>query len=219
MRGLIGLSLSCLMLAPFADAGAASFTREGLTFSDELGGFRLASVTGTGTFEDPFVVEEDIGGQGPAVLLITGLRSSFGNRAGTQHLTGFAVVKRVRNLSNQVWRDYRMELRETMEHASPYGDGLSFGQAATGRTVDSSSFRQIRAIDEPFDGLAFEDGDVPLGAMAEFRFLITDETPARRILLVQDLSPPSAALPPEAPWQGPVPRPRSMLAERPDGAP
>jgi hypothetical protein len=219
MRGLIGLSLSCLILAPIADAGAASFTREGLTFSDELGGFRLVSVTGTGHLEDPFVVEEEIGGQGPAVLLITGLRSDFGNRAGTQHLTGFAVVKRVRNLSNQVWRDFRMELRETMEHASPYGDGLSFGQAATGRTVDSGSFRQIRAIDEPFDGLAFDDGDVPPGATADFRFLITDETPARRILLVQDLSPPSAALPPDLPWQGPLPWPHPMLAQRPEGAP
>jgi len=219
MRGLIGLSLLCLILAPFAEAGAASFTREGLTFSDELGGFRLVSVTGTGRLEDPFVVVEEIGSQGPAVLLITGLRSNFGNRAGTQHLTGFAMIKMVRNLSNQVWRDFRMELRETMEHASPYGDGLSFGQAATGRTVDSSSFHQIRAIDEPFDGLAFDDGDVPPGATADFHFLITDETPARRILLVQDLSPPSAALPPPEPGPPGRPWPHPMLAQRPEPAP
>lgn len=219
MRGLLGLSLLCLILAPFAEAGAASFTREGLTFSDELGGFRLISVTGTGRLEDPFVVVEEIGSQGPAILLITGLRSEFGNRCGTQHLTGFAVTKLVRNVSNQHWRDFRMELRETEQHASPYGDGLSFGQAATGRTVESSVFHQVRAIDEPFDGLAFDDGDVPPGDSADFHFLITDETPAWRILLVQDLSPPSAALPPYEPGLPRSPWPHPMLAQKPDTAP
>ena len=216
MRGLIGLSLFCLILAPIAQAGAASFTVEGLTFSDELGGFRLIAVTGTGRLEDPFVVVEEIGSQGPAILQITGLRSTFGNRCGTQHLTGFAMTKIVRNLSNQPWHDFRMELRETEERASPYGDGLSFGQGATGRTVESSSFGQIRAIDEPYDGLDFEDGYVPPGASADFHFLITDETPSMRILLVQDLSPPSASLPsplPTPPW------PHPMLAQRPEPAP
>jgi hypothetical protein len=219
MRGLVGLSLLCLILAPIAEAGAASFTREGLTFSDELGGFRLISVTGTGRLEDPFVVVEEIGSQGPAVLLITGFKSDFGNRVGTQHLAGFAMVKIVRNLSNQPWHDFRMELRETEQHASPYGDGLSFGQAATGRTVESSVFHQVRAIDEPFDGLSFDDGEVPPGASADFHFLITDETPARRVLLVQDLSPPTAALPPREPAPPHPLWPHPMLAQRPDTAP
>ncbi|MGH6939378.1 hypothetical protein [Hypericibacter sp.] len=216
MRGLIGLSLLCLILAPFAQAGAASFTVEGLTFSDELGGFRLIAVTGTGHLDDPFVVVEELGGQGPAILQITGLRSTFGNRCNTQHLTGFAMTKIVRNLSNQPWHDFRMELRETEERSSPYGDGLSFGQGATGRTVASSSFGQIRVIDEPYDGLTFEDGNVPPGTSADFHFLITDETPARRILLVQDLSPPSASLP-STPKTSPWPHP--MLAQRPETAP
>ena len=39
----------------------------------------------------PIVVVEEIGSQGPAILLITGLRPNFGNRCGTQHLTGFAL--------------------------------------------------------------------------------------------------------------------------------
>jgi hypothetical protein len=205
MRGLIGLLLACLLLVPLAEAGAASFTREGLTFSDELGGFRLISVTGTGYLDDPFVVVEEIGGEGPAILLITGLRPAFGNRSGTQHQTGFAVTKLVKNLTNQPWHDFRMELRETEQHASPYGDGLSFGQAATGRTMESTAFHQVRAIDEPYDGLAFDDGDVPPGASAGFHFLITDETPAWRILLIQDLSPPTAALPsPRSSWPHPM---------------
>jgi hypothetical protein len=215
MRGLIGLSLVFLILAPILPAGAASFTVEGLTFSDELGGFRLIAVTGTGRLEDPFVVVEEIGSQGPAILQITGLRSSFGNRCATQHLTGFAMTKIVRNLSNQAWHDFRMELRETEERSSPYGDGLSFGQGAAGRTVTSSNFGQIRAIDEPYDGLTFEDGFVPPGASADFHFLITDETPSMRILLVQDLSPPSASLQPPRP----TPWPHPMLAQRPAPVP
>ncbi|QEX22100.1 hypothetical protein FRZ61_20290 [Hypericibacter adhaerens] len=219
MRGLVGLSLLCLVLAPMAAAGAASFTREGLTFSDELGGFRLVSVTGTGRLEDPFVVVEEIGGQGPAILLITGLRPEFGNRCGTQHLTGFAMTKLVRNVGNQPWHDFRMELRENERYASPYGDGLSFGQAATGRTVESSTFHQARVIDEPYDGLAFEDGEVPPGAAADFHFLITDETPAWRILLIQDLSPPTAALPPREEPAQPAAWPHPMLAQRPEAAP
>ena len=82
--------------------------------------------------------------------------------------------------------------------------------------MESSSFGQIRAIDEPYDGLAFEDGNVPPGASADFHFLITDETPSMRILLVKDLSPPSASLPaplPTSPWLHP------MLAQRPEPAP
>jgi hypothetical protein len=218
MRGLIGLSLACLILAPVAEAGAASFTREGLTFSDELGGFRLISVAGTGHLDDPFVVVEEIGSQGPAILLITGLRPDFGNRCGTQHLTGFAMTKLVRNVSNQTWHDFRLELRETEEHASPYGDGLSFGQAATGRTVESSTFQQVHATDEPFDGLAFDEGEVSPGASADFHFLVTDETPARRILLVQDLSPPTASLQPGEPPGRPF-WPHPVLAQTPDATP
>lgn len=215
MRGLAGLSLLLLTSAPIADAGAGSFTREGLTFSDELGGFRLMQVSGTGSLEDPFVVIEEIDGQGPAILLITGLTNEFGNRAGTRHLTGFAMVKVVVNAGLDPWHEFRMELRETELYASPYGDGLSFAQAAADRPVTSDVFRTVRAIDEPFDGLAFDDGQVAPGGSVAFRFLITDESPAPRILLIQELAPPLAEHRTPA---GPIEH-RPSLALRPGVAP
>jgi hypothetical protein len=215
MRGLAGLSLLFSVLASVPEAGAGAFTREGLTFSDELGGFRLVQVGGTGSLEDPFVVMEEIDGQGPAILLITGLTADFGNRAGTQHLTGFAMVKVAVNAGRNPWREFRLELRESELHASPYGDGLSFAQAAIGRPVASDVFRAVRAIDEPFDSLVFDDGKVEPGGTAEFRFLVTDESPVPRVLLVQEVEPPLAEHRPPAAFD----RGRPALALRPGAAP
>src|SRR5215831_10795679 len=75
----------------FAEAAVgAPISAGGLTFSDELGGFSILGVTGTGTLSDPFVVIEELHSSDDAVLVIRGLAAGFGNRIGTQHLTGFA---------------------------------------------------------------------------------------------------------------------------------
>ena len=41
-------------------AAGAEFSAGGYSFSDELGGFRLLSASGTGTSDDPIVVREEI---------------------------------------------------------------------------------------------------------------------------------------------------------------
>src|SRR4051794_28418572 len=76
------------VLAAMAAIGAAAadpVTVEGITFSDELGNFKLVSVTGKGTMEDPFVVKEEVTGPNDPVLVIKDFTRDFGNRVGTQH--------------------------------------------------------------------------------------------------------------------------------------
>src|SRR3546814_10390729 len=95
-----------------APAAAKTITVEGVTFSDELGGFTLLGVTGRGLLEDPFVVIEEVTGPGEIVLVIRGLAPRFGNRIGSQHMVGFAMTKVAINRTGRRLYDYELELRE-----------------------------------------------------------------------------------------------------------
>jgi hypothetical protein len=182
-------AIACAALAsvlPGASGTAAPLSAAGLTFSDELGGFTLISVSGSGSIDDPFVVVEEITGPQEVVLVITGFSAAFGNRVGTHHLTGFALKKVVTNRTPDVWNLFEMELRETLAHQSPYGDGLSFGQAsAVGRPFTSSTFAINHEIDEPYDSVAFGDGAVRPGEAVSFNLIVTDTSPVSPFLLLQ----------------------------------
>ena len=127
---------------------ATEFFAGGYSFSDELGGFRLISASGSGTPADPIVIEEEIVEVAPVTLVIRNHNFGGGNlRAVESQLT---LVKRVRNLSNRVWAAFEMELQEIQKKPSTYGDGLSFKQfAAMPPDVSSDSFadndRHVRA--------------------------------------------------------------------------
>ena len=99
-----------LGLAWAGSAVATEITQEGLTFSDEGGGFTLKSVTGRGSLDDPYVVIEDVVGPRQAILVIRGLKQ-VGNRIGTHHIAGIAINKIVINRSADIWQNYQMELR------------------------------------------------------------------------------------------------------------
>ena len=66
------LAASLLILVGLSPASprAETWAAGSLTFSDELGGFKLLSVTGSGSFLDPIVIVEEIMDVGPAVLVI-----------------------------------------------------------------------------------------------------------------------------------------------------
>ncbi len=167
-------------------AVAAPVTVQGVTFSDERGDFTILKVTGTGSLEDPFVVVEDVTGNEP-ILVIRGLTISFGNRIGSQHIIGFAIAKIAINHSGATWNQYRMELRTTPADPSPYGDGLSFAQGfRQAPPVTSSGFRNVRVIDEPFDAIDFNDGQIKPDQSVSFDFYITDMTPKPEIFLLQE---------------------------------
>jgi len=159
---------------------------DGLTFSDELGGVELLDGWGRGTLDDPFVLVEEITGIGPATLVIRGMSWRFGNRIRSHHEVGFALTKIVHNGTELPWPLFNLELREIRDQHSPFGDGLSFGQATkAGRPFDSDGFAEVRDIEEPYDGLSFYDGMIQPGERAVFRFVVTDTTPRYEFFLLQ----------------------------------
>lgn len=176
---LAALALQCESLQ------AEPLTSEGITFSDELGGFVIRSLSGSGRLDDPFVVVEEVTGDGETFLVVRGLERGFGNRVETQHATGFALHKVVINSTGQNWITYEIELRETRSASSPYEDGLSFGQAAERPQETSDRFSAVASVDEPYDGLSFRSGLAEPGSAATFTMIVTDETPQSSFLIVQ----------------------------------
>jgi hypothetical protein len=191
MTRWLGVLLVCA--GSTGGAGAEPITLDGLTFSDELGGFRLEQGWGSGSLADPFVLVEEITGDGPATLIVRGMTHRFGNRIGTHHEVGFALTKLVRNGTNQPWSLFNLELREFPERESPFGDGLSFGQASeAGRPFGSDRFDQNIETREPFDGVQFFDGVVGPGEAVTFTVVITDTTPRYQFYLLQKRDSPIA---------------------------
>lgn len=206
IEGPAALLLSLLALP--ATGMAAPISHGGLIFSDELGGFNLVSVSGTGTLDDPIVVVEEITGDRAVALTIRNFGRDFGNRIGSQHVAAFAMKKVVINKSDRVWKNYQMELREVTTRHSPYGDGLSFGQNSfIGSNYTRSSFANIQRFDEPEDTLGFSGGDVAPGQQAEFSFIVSDMSPVSVFYLMQlPLQPLSDAMPaPESEWALAIP--------------
>src|SRR5262245_23533271 len=161
-------------------------THEGLSFSDEGGGFTLKSVSGHGSLDDPYVVVEEVVGPREAVLVIRGLKR-VGNRIGTHHIAGVAITKIVINRSEDVWQNYQMELRELTTRHSPYEDGLSFAQnTVIAGSFTASSFPDLQRYDEPQDTLGFSGSTVPPGQSAQFSFLVTDMSPVEKFYIFQE---------------------------------
>jgi hypothetical protein len=184
----VGCSLAAL---------AEPVSLDGLTFSDELGGFDIVHASGNGSLEDPFVLVENITGDGPAILTIRGMTHRFGNRIRSHHDVGFALTKIVRNRTKRPWSLFNLELREFLDRASPFGDGLSFGQASeAGRPFRSDRFTEVLETTEPFDGVQFFGGLVQPGESVAVSVVITDTTPAWTFYLLQTEDSPLAALPP-----------------------
>jgi len=166
-------------------AEAASLTRKGVTFTDELGGFVLDSVTGSGSIDDPFVVVErmiDINGGTLTILVDPG----FGNQIGSQHLIGLSIAKVVENGTGQPWTAFELELQSKEGVPSDYFDGLSFGQGSdSGRPFTVSGFDQLTIVDEPYDRIECDQGKIQPGSAAAFRFVITESLALPRVYLAQ----------------------------------
>jgi hypothetical protein len=186
LRPLAILAFLALLTARVTGAAAEPITVEGITFSDELGNFRLVSVTGKGSIQDPFILREEITGPGDPILVIKDFSRDFGNRVGTQHTAAFAMVKIVVNKTDKIWQGFQVELREIIEKPSTYEDGLSFGQGSDlADTYVQSSMPNSQRLDEPEDSLGFGGANIPPGGEATFRFIISDMSPIYRFYLIQ----------------------------------
>lgn len=190
VKGALAAGLLTVLLALPATASADAWTVAGLTFSDELGGFRILSVSGAGTNSDPIVIVEEITDVFPAVLVIRGLQTYENEGADPVQasFTNLAMVKVVTNLSERVWIGFDLELQEEYRRPSPYDDGLSFDQLRvfSDPPVRSDSFAVSRLESEPYDRVRFQEGSVSPGQTARLRFYITDPTPAGEFFLLQE---------------------------------
>jgi len=174
------------LLGTSAGAGAASFSAAGLTFSNERGGFVIHGVSGTGTYDDPYVVIEEMTDPEGGILVIRGADSGIGNRIGTLHALGFALTKIVVNATGQDWTVFDLELQEIYGVPSDYYDGLSFGQGAKlPQPFISDRFAVSEVEYEPHDELRFRDGLVKPGDRVTLKLVVTDATPVPEFFLLQ----------------------------------
>lgn len=157
-------------------------------FSDELGGFRIVSATGTGTLTDPITIIQELVSSQPAVLTVYAVSPINPTGKVGERVTGMMHLRVVTlNNSGLPWIGFTFELEEIRGRPSTFGDGLSFDQrqAYTGN-VGVHPFANVERHFEPYDRLEFSDGHVDPKEDASFRFFITDFTPVERFYLLQD---------------------------------
>jgi hypothetical protein len=201
------LAAAMVVLSPTV-AAAAPVVIDGVTFSDELGGLDIERVTGHGSNDDPFVVVEHLTNPDGATLLIRA-PPGFGNRIGSVHAIGLALVKVVENATDFAWTSFDLELQSRRGVPSDYADGLSFGQGSTaGRPFTALGFGRVEVVDEPYDQIDLSEGKIPIGSRMTARFVVTESVPLADVYLVQ------RPIRPIARWIGP-PSPTRL---RPGGA-
>jgi hypothetical protein len=179
------VAILALVLAAFCigRADAIELFAGGFSFSDELGGFRLMSASGSGTASDPVVLAEEFLELAPVTLVIR-RRAALTDR---DPLASLSLTKLVTNRSGQAWGGFVVELQEKLGHPSDYWDGLSFDQfGPRPADVSSDSFKKNNREFEPYDRIRFEAGHVDVGRTARFALTITDPTPTPIFYLVQD---------------------------------
>lgn len=187
---LLAVLVWAALLLRSAGPDAASFSAAGFDFSDELGGLKLISVSGSGSPADPIVLIEELAGTGPAILVVRGHRAAAGDRRadGSAGFVNLAVIKIVINSGERVWTGFDLELRQALDSPSPYEDGLSFDQGGSfsGEPFGSDRFRRTLRLSEPYDRVQFHDGSVAPGTAVRFNFTITDPTPVAEFYLLQE---------------------------------
>jgi hypothetical protein len=158
------------------------------SFSDELGGFKIRAISGTGTREDPVVIEEELVSASPVTMVIRTTRPIRPFDFSGNYANGFVHLKLViLNASDQAWIEVEFELQEILGQPSLFGDGLSFDQRRTdSKNIYSDSFAEFSRDFEPYDRLLYRGGKVDPRQSASFGFLISDYTPKRQFYLVQD---------------------------------
>ena len=198
--GLARLAIASLLAVTFLavisiDAGGATLTVNGVTFSDRLGGFVLEKATGRGSLDDPFVLVERMTDPNGGTLSFRA-PSSFGNPMHSPQPMGFALVKVIQNATGIPWTAFELELQSILGTPSDYYDGLSFGQGSqVGRPFTASGFSQVTVIDEPYDRVEYDHGRIPVGGSLTLRVVITEFDPLTEAYLLQRPSRPVASMP------------------------
>ena len=83
-------------------------------------------------------------------------------------------MKVIKYATGHEWSSLEVELQSRLGIPSDHTDELSYGQGSTaGRPFTSNAFAHVTLIDEPFDRIEFEDGNVPAGGQVSLRFVIS----------------------------------------------
>jgi hypothetical protein len=177
LAALLILSLMTISAGP-ADDGR--WYAGDYSFSDELGGFSILSVTGRGTRDDPIEINEQLDSANPVTLVIRTANHAL--REGALHLRIVTM-----NNSGLAWIEFEFELQEIRGTPSDFYDGLSFDQISPNpELISSNRFGSFKSNFESFDRLRFSNGHVDPRDRPVFGFLITDVTPVGQFYLVQD---------------------------------
>lgn len=159
------------------------------SFSDELGGFRIVGVSGTGTRRDPYYIRQVFETADAATLVIRVHAMPGVARLPNNNITHSAIHLQIETLNNTnlSWIGFGFELQEERDVVSTYGDGLSFDQLGRkSEDISSNRFRNFEEQFEPGDRLVYTDGQVDDQTSVTTRFVITDFTPVPEFYLYQD---------------------------------
>ena len=183
----IPVGLAALLVSAAAGAGEGRLWFAGpYSFSDELGGFSIRGISGTGSRADPIVIDQEMFSASPVTLVV---RATVPVQAfGSSNLVGMLHMRlRSLNSSGIPWEEYEFELQERLGIPSAHGDGLSFDQLRENPETRSSDLFKVHNTDfEPFDRLLFSGGHVDPRETAGFSFFITDFTPTAEFYIRQD---------------------------------
>ncbi len=190
MHKLTGLAFYLLAVVIFApQSHGGEWHVAGFSFSDELGGFDIVSVRGSGTDADPIVVVQRQHIADPVTMVIRPLEKPYPNgEMKRQAFVNFSLVVAVTNGSNRNWAGMDLELQEIRGKPSIYHDGLSFDQLKSfkQKVFRSDKFASFSDLIEPYDRIRFEDGHVVPADTVRLKVYITDVTPTNVFYLVQD---------------------------------
>lgn len=183
---VLGLTLVAHEVAIAQSAGSWRIGR--FSFSDELGGFRITGVSGSGTRDDPYYIRQILNTAEESTLVIRTHKMEDVASLPNNNVTHSAIHVHIETLnnSNLPWIGFGFELQEIYTIASPYGDGLSFDQL--GRKIGdiySDRFSNFEEEFEPGDRLVYTNGYVNNQTRVTTRFIITDFTPVNLFYLVQ----------------------------------
>ncbi|MEZ5810907.1 MAG: hypothetical protein R3D45_05765 [Rhizobiaceae bacterium] len=201
MRILAAVLLLCSVMAPPLAAQSVEPGRNtkvwvagAYSFSDELGGFTILAASGTGTRDDPIVIEQELSSASPVIMVIRARRTIRPYALAGDYANGMINMRiKAINGSGLPWLEFEFELQEVLRQPSVYGDGLSFDQRSVGgKSILSNRFNRFDDRFEPYDRLIYFDGNVDPLDSAEFSFMITDFTPQPEFYLLLDPRIPSS---------------------------
>ncbi len=158
------------------------------SFSDELGGFKILGIDGSGAMDDPIIIHQEMQTSGGSTMIVRHL-NPLQLKAANHTVEDNAVYVRfvTANNSNVPWVGYGLELQEIKDKPSTYGDGLSFDQISRETSfVRSDKFLEFERQYEPGDRVVFRKGVVNHQEKVKIEFVVTDFTPTAHFYIYQD---------------------------------